>query len=145
MVWQKRRMHAANTGIKTTFFRLAHMEHKQTLVLGASENPERYSNRAVQQLVAHAHPVIALGRKKGSIGTIAIETEKAPFANIDTVTLYLNPANQKEYYDYILSLHPKRIIFNPGTENDELSALARKNGIQIQEACTLVLLSIGGY
>jgi len=121
------------------------MEHKKTLVLGASENPDRYSNMAVRKLSAHEHPVIALGKKKGTIGNITIETEQQAFNDIDTVTLYLNPANQKEYYDYILSLHPKRIVFNPGTENDELSALAQKNGIKAQEACTLVLLSTGQY
>jgi uncharacterized protein len=121
------------------------MEHKKTLVLGASENPDRYSNMAVRKLSAHEHPVIALGRKKGSIGTIPIETTQEPLNDIDTVTLYLNPANQKTYYDYILSLHPKRIIFNPGAENDELTELARKNGIAAQEACTLVLLSTGQY
>jgi predicted CoA-binding protein len=115
------------------------------LVLGASENPDRYSNLAVQKLAAHEHPVIALGRKKGAIANIPIDTEKKTFNDIDTVTLYLNPANQKEYYDYIISLHPKRIIFNPGTENDELIGLAQKNGIKAQEACTLVLLSTGQY
>lgn len=65
--------------------------------------------------------------------------------DIDTVTLYLNPANQVPYYDYIISLKPKRIIFNPGTENDELESLANKNGIQTMEACTLVLLSTSQY
>ena len=121
------------------------MEHKKTLVLGASENPDRYSNLAVKKLQAHDHPVVALGRKKAVIGNISIETEKKPINDIDTVTLYLNAANQKEYYDYILSLHPKRIVFNPGTENDELAELAEKNGIKTQEACTLVLLSTGQY
>jgi hypothetical protein len=121
------------------------METKKTIVIGASENPARYSNLAVKRLIAHSHPVIALGKKKGSIGNIVIETEKKQLENIDTVTLYLNPIHQKEYYEYILSLHPKRIIFNPGAENDELAALAQKNGIVAQEACTLVLLSTGQY
>jgi hypothetical protein len=89
--------------------------------------------------------VLALGKKKGAIGNIIIETEKLPFENIDTVTLYLNPNNQKEYYDYIISLHPKRIIFNPGTENEELEELAQKNGIITEEACTLVLLSTNQF
>jgi uncharacterized protein len=121
------------------------MAAKKTLVLGASENPERYSNLAVKKLLANNHPVIAWGKKKGSIGTTVFETEKKQFDNIDTVTLYLNPAHQKEYYDYIFSLHPKRIIFNPGTENDELVGLAQKKGITTLEACTLVLLSTGQY
>lgn len=121
------------------------MENKKTLVLGASENPERYSNLAVKKLAAHQHTVVALGRKEGTIGDIHIETEKKAFGNIDTVTLYMNPMHQREYYDYILSLRPKRIIFNPGTENDELAALAKQKGVFTQEACTLVLLSTGQY
>ena len=118
---------------------------KKTLVLGASDNPTRYSNLAIKRLHSHGHPVIAIGRKQAKTGDIAIETDKKDYRDIDTVTLYLNPTHQKEYYDYILSLHPKRIIFNPGAENDELAELAEKNGIQAQEACTLVLLSTGQF
>ena len=121
------------------------MEQKKTLVIGASENPERYSYLAVQRLNANKHPVIALGKRTGKIGDTIIETEHKPFENIDTVTLYLNPQSQQEYYDYILSLHPKRIIFNPGTENDELYDLAKSKGIEVQEACTLVMLSTHQY
>ena len=121
------------------------MEKKKTLVIGASENPNRYSNLAVQKLLAHNHPVVAIGARKGAIGNIPIVTEKEIFKNIDTVTLYLNPERQKEYYNYILSLHPKRIIFNPGAENEELEKLAEDNGIKTQEACTLVMLGTGQY
>jgi uncharacterized protein len=121
------------------------MAAKKTLVLGASVNPARYSNLAVQKLMAYNHPVVALGKKPGSIGNAIIETEKKDFDNIDTVTLYLNPQRQQEYYDYIFSLHPKRIIFNPGAENDELADLAKEKGIIAQEACTLVLLSTNQY
>ncbi len=121
------------------------MELKKTLVLGASQNPERYSYLAVNKLLAHHHPVIAIGKKNGTIGNIEIETEKKQFNDIDTVTLYLNAANQKSYYDYIFSLHPKRIIFNPGAENEELFNLAKEKGIKPQEACTLVLLSTGQF
>lgn len=121
------------------------MTTKKTLVIGASENPARYSNLAVKKLSAYQHPVIALGKKTGVIDNTVIETEKKAFENIDTVTLYLNPLHQKEYYDYIFSLHPKRIIFNPGAENDDLAALATAKGIVAQEACTLVLLSTGQY
>ena len=121
------------------------MEKKRTLVIGASQNPSRYSYLAVQKLTAHQYPVIALGLKKGSIGNTDIETEKKKFEQIDTITLYINPLHQKSYYDYILSLEPKRIIFNPGTENDELVTLATQNGIQCLEDCTLVLLSTGQY
>ena len=119
------------------------MTEKKTLVLGASENPGRYSNLAIRRLLAHQQPVVALGKKKGVVGEVVIETEQKHFDDIDTVTLYLNPFNQREYYDYIFSLHPKRIIFNPGAENEELAELAVQKGIAAQEACTLVLLSTG--
>ena len=118
---------------------------KTTVVLGASDNPSRYSYLAINKLRRHQHPVVAIGRKKGKVLDVDIDTEKKPVENVDTVTLYLNPTHQKEYYDYILSLHPKRIIFNPGAENDELYKLAKTNGIQPMEACTLVLLSTGQY
>jgi uncharacterized protein len=121
------------------------MEKKKTLVIGASANPARYSYLAVQKLSAHQHPVIALGIKKGAIGNTEIETEKKAFEQIDTITLYINPFRQKEYYDYILALQPKRIIFNPGAENEELFTLAQQKGIKTMEACTLVLLSTGQY
>ena len=121
------------------------MAGKKTLVLGASENNQRYSNLAVKKLVAYNHPVIALGKKAGIIGTTEIITEQKPLNDIDTVSLYLNPMHQKAYYDYILSLNPKRIIFNPGTENEELEALAKEKGIKTLEACTLVMLSTSQY
>lgn len=121
------------------------MDNKKTLVIGASENIERYSNLAVKKLLKNEHSVVAIGNKKGLINSTVIETEKIPFENIDTISLYLNPDNQKEYYNYILSLNPKRIIFNPGTENDELEVLAKQNGIITEEACTLVLLSTHQY
>ena len=118
---------------------------KKTLVLGASANPERYSFLAVNSLRKHGHPVEAIGNKIQQIGDITIGTEKKFFGDIDTVTLYLNPLHQKAYYDYILKLQPRRIVFNPGTENEELMALAQSQNIQTQEACTLVLLSTGQY
>jgi predicted CoA-binding protein len=118
---------------------------KKTLVLGASDNPERYSNLAINRLRAKGHPVVAIGQRQVKMGDVDIGTEKKAFEGVDTVTLYLNPTNQKEYYAYILSLHPNRIIFNPGAENPELAALAQANGIHPQEACTLVLLSTGQY
>ncbi len=121
------------------------MEKKKTLVLGASENPARYSYLAINRLKNNDHPVVAIGRRKGKVAGVEIDKEKTPFTGIDTVTLYLNAANQKEYYDYIISLHPNRIIFNPGTENDELAELANFNNIKTLEACTLVMLSTGQY
>ena len=115
------------------------------MVLGASANPARYSNLAIKKLSAHNHPVVAIGKRKGIVDNVEITTEQVPVTGIDTITLYLNAFNQKQYYNYILSLHPRRIIFNPGAENEELSDLAKQNGIKPQEACTLVLLSTGQY
>ncbi len=118
---------------------------KKTLVLGASGNPGRYSYLAVTRLRGVGHAVVAIGRKQAKAGDVEIGTDKQHLAEIDTVTLYLNQMHQKEYYDYILSLHPRRIIFNPGAENPELAKLARENGIEPVEACTLVMLSTGQY
>jgi len=120
-------------------------EKKKTLVLGASENPSRYSFLALNRLQSHNHPVVAIGKKKGLVGVVAIETEKKPWEDVDTVTLYLNPRHQEEYYNYIIELKPKRIIFNPGAENDELASMAAKKGIQPVEACTLVMLATNQY
>jgi predicted CoA-binding protein len=121
------------------------MSNKKTLVLGASSNPARYSFLAIQQLRSKGHDVVGIGLKKGKVSDVEIETEKKPVNDLDTVTLYLNAHNQKAYYEYILSQNPKRIIFNPGAENDELASLAKERGIIPQEACTLVLLSTGQY
>lgn len=120
-------------------------DKKFTVVLGASPNPSRYSYLAVSRLAANEHPILAIGKRDGQIGDIPITKEHPLPANVDTVTLYMNPTLQREYYDYILQLHPKRIIFNPGTENDELATLASSKGIEPVEACTLVLLSTGQY
>ena len=118
---------------------------KKTLVLGASANPSRYSFLAVNRLRSQGYPVVAIGGKKTKVADVEIETEKINFPDVDTVSLYLNPSNQKTYYEYLLSLHPRRIIFNPGAENQELSRLARDKGINPVEACTLVLLSTGQF
>ena len=120
-------------------------EKKKTLVLGASDNPSRYSFLAVHRLRSYGHPVVAIGKKNGVVNDVTIDKEKKPIDNVHTVTLYLNPAHQKQYYDYIVSLKPQRIIFNPGAENDELAELATRNGIKPLEACTLVLLSTNQY
>lgn len=121
------------------------MAHKKTLVIGASANPERYSYLATERLAKYGHPVIALGSKAGNIRGTEIQTTPQAFEDIDTVTLYLNPVNQQAYYDYIISLHPKRVIFNPGTENEAFAELLHANHIPSMEACTLVLLSTGQY
>jgi len=118
---------------------------KKTLVLGASSNPARYSYLAINRLKAYDHPVLAVGKKEGTVAGVPITRDHIPETGVDTVTLYLNPRNQVEYYDYILNLHPKRIIFNPGTENDELIRKAKENNIQPVIGCTLVMLSTGQY
>ena len=118
---------------------------KKTVVLGASDNPARYSYLALRKLAAHKHPVIAIGKKEGQVDGIQIRKDHVTEGGVDTVTLYLNPRNQVEYYDYILDLQPKRIIFNPGTENDELIEKAKENNIEPFIGCTLVMLSTGQY
>ena len=118
---------------------------KKTVVLGASDNPLRYSYLAVKKLQSYQHPVVAIGKKKGKVGEVEIETDHVPVVGVDTVTLYLNPTNQREYYDYILDLSPNRIIFNPGTENEDLIKQAKQNGIEPVIGCTLVMLSTGMY
>ena len=120
-------------------------EKKKTVVLGASNNPARYSYLAVQRLRAHNHPVTAIGRRTGQVADVNITKDHLPEDDVDTITLYLNPKNQVEYYDYILNLHPKRIIFNPGTENEELMQKAKENNIKPVIACTLVMLGTGQY
>lgn len=117
----------------------------KVLVLGASENTERYSNKAIKMLKSYGHEVQAVGNKPGNVDGILIKNDFPTDNNIDTLTLYLNPANQKPYYDKIIKLHPPRVIFNPGTENEELSLLLNQNKIETEEACTLVLLSTGQF
>ncbi len=121
------------------------MISKKTLVLGASNNPQRYSYLALNKLKAYGHDVVAVGNKETIVNGIEITRATPAVNDVDTITLYLNPGNQVPYYDYILSLKPKRIIFNPGTENPELVSLAKKAGILAIDACTLVMLSTHQY
>ena len=121
------------------------MEEKTTLILGASLNPERYSNRAIKRLRQYGHAVFAIGLKSGRVGDVEIQTGLPALTNVNTVSLYLSPKNQVQYYDFIISLNPERIIFNPGAENDELAHLADKNKIESFEACTLVMLSTNQF
>ena len=117
---------------------------KKTLVLGASPKPERYSNKAVRLLGKFGHPVVAVGLRDAVIEDVPIiRPEEVKEKDIHTVTLYLSPENQKAYYDFILSLQPKRVIFNPGTENPELKKLLEEKGIETVENCTLVMLRSG--
>ena len=118
---------------------------KRTVVLGASNNPDRYSYLATVALKKHGHVVYPIGNKAGEIVGEKIRIDKPIIENIDTITMYLSEHNQKELYDYIFSLKPKRIIFNPGAENSELTNLATAKGIECIDACTLVMLSIGNY
>ncbi len=118
---------------------------KKTLVFGASTNPSRYSYLAVNRLVDHGHEVVAYGLRKGLVAGIEIDTELKEYNGIDTVTLYMNPLRQSDFYDYLISLKPNRVIFNPGTENPEFYKLLRENNISLEIACTLVMLSINQY
>ncbi|WP_372744720.1 CoA-binding protein [Lutibacter sp.] len=118
---------------------------KKTLVLGASENPNRYSNIAIKRLLNKGIEVVAVGLREGLVEGVKIENHKKIFTDIDTVTMYLSAKNQVEYYSYILSLKPKRVIFNPGTENEEFEEILAKNSIAFENSCTLVLLSLDSY
>ena len=118
---------------------------KKTLILGATDNPSRYANLAANKLVSFGHPIVNIGIKSGQAAGVQIEQADKIFEDIDTITLYVGPQTQPQYYDYIIQSKPKRIIFNPGTENRELEELAEQNGIETLEACTLVMLSTGQY
>lgn len=121
------------------------MQEKLTLVVGASPNPERYSYKAVALLNEYQQPVIPLGIRKGDINGIEIIQGKPMLENIHTISLYLGPERQKAYYDYLLSLNPKRIIFNPGTENPVFYEMAQANDVELIEHCTLVMLNSGMF
>ncbi|MDX5421097.1 MAG: CoA-binding protein [Hymenobacteraceae bacterium] len=120
---------------------------KKTVVLGATDNPTRYAYKAVHRLQQHGHEVVPVGIKHNAeVGGLPIVTDKnEPIDNVDTVTLYVGPQNQPVWYDYILSLKPKRIIFNPGTENRELERMAEDANIETLHHCTLVMLSMDNY
>lgn len=118
---------------------------KKTLVIGASLKPQRYSNMAINRLVDYNHDVVAYGLKEGKVAGVEIDTECINYPEIDTVTLYLNPRRQEEFYDYIITLKPNRVIFNPGTENPEFIKLLQEHNIKAEIACTLVLLGTGQY
>ncbi len=117
---------------------------KKTLIIGASENPARYANMAIRSLRNNDHEVLALAKRKGQVEDVEFITE-FPDEEIDTVSLYVGPQRQPEYYSKVVDLKPRRVIFNPGTENPEFYQLLHKNGIEPVEACTLVMLSIGNY
>lgn len=117
----------------------------KTVVIGASDNPERYSYKAIKMLLDHHHEVVAVSNKKAEVlGLPIINTDRVQ-ESVDTITLYVGPANQKFYEQYIIDTKPRRVIFNPGTESAEMEEILTKNGIVVEEACTLVLLSTGQY
>ncbi len=121
-------------------------EQKKTVVIGASLKPYRYSHTAVEMLSSYRHPVVALGLKKGRIGEVEILTGRPEVEHVHTVTMYVGPDKQPMFYDYILNtLQPRRIIFNPGTENAEFERMARQNGVEVVENCTLMMLSHGMF
>lgn len=117
----------------------------KVLVIGASTNPSRYSFIAINDLLKHNHEVFALGRKEGEVSGVSIFTEQRVLNEIDTVTLYINPTHQEGYADYIIGLKPRRVIFNPGTENKTFQEQLEAVGIETEVACTLVLLRINQF
>ena len=117
----------------------------ETLVIGASLKPNRYSNIAIKRLRDNNQTTKAIGLRAGEVEDVTIETSLKDFNNIDTVTLYLNPKRQVDYYDYIIGLQPRRVIFNPGTENPDFYKMLRNNAIEVEVACTLILLSTNQY
>ncbi len=118
---------------------------KKTLVIGASENTERYAAQAIRMLKDYDHEVVALGRKAGIIHEVSIQTLAHTFENVDTVSLYINPKIQIAYYEYVIALNPERVIFNPGTENAKFAQILKEKNIQSENACTLVLLRTDQY
>jgi predicted CoA-binding protein len=120
---------------------------KPTLVLGASTNPARYANIAIRTLLQYEYTVYGLGLREGRVAGVQIQTdtESIHIPDLHTITLYIGPARQPQYYDWIISLNPKRVIFNPGTENPQFEALLKEHGIETIQACTLVMLSVGLY
>lgn len=118
---------------------------KRVLIIGASLKPSRFSYMALKKLTEYNHEVFAIGNKEGEIFGVQIQKSNASLGNIDTVTLYINSINQINYEDYILKMHPKRIIFNPGTENSSLAAKSRAAGIEVVMDCTLVMLDAGSF
>lgn len=113
---------------------------KKTVVLGASPNPARFSYKAVKSLVLHGYDAVPVGFRPGVAHDRLIKQGTPEIDDVHTITLYIGPERQKEFYDYILSLNPLRVIFNPGTINPELMNELNKRGIEIVDGCTLVML-----
>lgn len=120
-------------------------KNKKTLIIGASVKPARAVFKAIEMLVDKGYSVIALGKNTGVVAGVKINTKIIPIKNIHTISLYINPLRQKDYYNYIVEAKPKRVLFNPGTENPELFQLLELNNIEYEAACTLVLLTLNKY
>lgn len=118
---------------------------KKTLIIGATTDQSRYAWLAAERLTKHGHEIVPLGIKTGEVFGKEILKGQPKLENVDTVTLYIGPAKQPYYYDYIIGLMPKRVIFNPGTENDEFINLLEKYNIEVVEGCTLVMLGTGQF
>ena len=119
------------------------MTNKKTVVIGASTKPERYSNKAIRLLRRYGYPVEAIGLRPGDVGDVSIKTGFPELEEVHTFTIYMRPQRQQPFYAYIMGLKPKRVIFNPGTENDEFIELLEEEGIEVVEHCTLVMLNAG--
>jgi predicted CoA-binding protein len=115
-------------------------KQKITAVFGSSVKPNRYSNRAINKLRQYGYPVHALGLREGKVADVEIKTGMPKLDDVHTVTMYLGPQNQVEYFDYIRSMKPRRVIFNPGTENPKFAKILKNEGVEVVEYCTLVLL-----
>jgi len=118
---------------------------KRTLIIGATNNSERYAYKAAHKLTEAGHEIVPFGIKKGEVAGVEIINTWEDFEGIDTVTMYVGAARQDEYFDKIISIHPNRVIFNPGTENPIFESKLIAAGIEVEEACTLVLLSVKNY
>lgn len=118
---------------------------KKTVVIGATENPARYANQATRSLLRYGHAVELIGLRAGTIAGHTIQTGQPTLNDVDTVTLYVGPQNQATLYDYVKAMKPRRVIFNPGTENPVFERELQQAGIESIEACTLVMLSVGNY
>jgi len=122
-----------------------HNNNKTTLVIGASLKEERFSNICIKTLVAENIPVHAIGILSGTVAGVQVQTGFPDISGIHTVSLYITPENQKLMYNYIIGLHPERVVFNPGTENPELKSLLALGGILAVEDCTLMMVEGGRF
>lgn len=121
------------------------MKQKHTLVIGGSTKPERFANKAIKKLLDFGHPVSSIGLREGQVESVNIRTGRPFLENVHTISLYISSKHQPAYYDYLIGLKPKRVIFNPGTENREFEALLANHGITVTIHCTLVMLGEGSY